>query len=214
MLAPKSDYIKRELIPAGTYLARLYSIIEIGTETFEYQGEEKKSHKIRLTWELPTELKVFNEEKGEQPIVISEEMGFSMHEKATLRSKIVHGMLGTSLTDTEAEGFDIDNLLGKECLLNIVHKPSKKDSEVKYEQINSVSPLMKGQTCPEQINPNVTLYFSNWSQELFEKLPEFLRKKIMATPEYQSTIGVGGDSSSVSNKVTEEAINPEDIPFN
>lgn len=204
MIAPKTgNYEKRELIPAGTYLARLYSIIEIGTEEFEFQGETKRTHKIRLTWELPTEMKVFNEEKGEQPKVISEEVGFSMHEKATLRNKVVHGMLGTSLTNTEAQGFDIDELLGKPCLLNIVHKPSKKDPDIKYENINSISSLMKGQTCPDQINPTTTLYFNNWNQEVFDKLPDFLKNKIMATPEYKS---MNGSSHT-------EAINPDEIPF-
>jgi len=213
MLAPKTEYTPRELLPVGTYLARLYSIIELGTSCYDWKGEKVCSHKINLTFELPTEMKVFNEEKGEQPRVISEEVGFTMGEKATLRKKFVTGMIGTSLTDKEAETFDIDTLLGKECLLSISHKPSKKDPDVKYEEIASVSTLMKGQTCPAQINPSVTLYFSDWKQEVFDKLPDFLKKKIVSSPEYQSTIAVGRDSSQMSNKPAEDEINPNDIPF-
>jgi hypothetical protein len=202
-IAPKNNYEKRELPPAGTHLARLYSIIEIGTQSFIWEGQEKKTHKVRLTWELPTEMRVFNEEKGEQPMVISEEVGFSMHEKATLRKKIVHGMIGTSLTDKEADSFDIDKLLGMECLLNIIHEEKPKGM---FAKINSISTLMKGQTCPAQINPTVTLYFNDWKPEVFENLPKFIKEKIMASPEYQS---MSGSAHTVNNG----EISVEDIPF-
>lgn len=212
MQAPKTERKPRELLSAGTYLARLYSIIELGTESYLWKGVETKSHKVRLTWELPTEMRVFDEAKGEQPKVISAEYGFSMAPKARLRNEVVQGMIGTALTDTEADGFDIDSLLGKECLLGISHKPSKNDPDIKYEEISSISTLMKGQTCPAQINPTVTLYFSNWKPEVFEKLPQFIKDKIVKSPEYQSTIAVGSSSAGVSKKVEEE-INPKDIPF-
>jgi len=56
-----------EPVPAGTYIARCFSMVHIGTVMETFQGESKLQNKVRLTWELPLELKVFNEERGEQP---------------------------------------------------------------------------------------------------------------------------------------------------
>jgi hypothetical protein len=44
-----------ELVPAGNHVARLYQIIHIGTNSYEYKGEMKKSDKVRLTFELCNE---------------------------------------------------------------------------------------------------------------------------------------------------------------
>jgi len=53
-----------EPVEAGTYAARCYSMVYMGTIDEKFQGQEKTQKKVRLTFELPTELKVFKEEKG------------------------------------------------------------------------------------------------------------------------------------------------------
>jgi hypothetical protein len=176
-----------EPIPAGTYLARCYSMVEIGTVEEEFNGEKKWVHKVRITWELPTELKVFSEEKGEQPQAISKEFSLSMHEKSTLRAFLT-AWRGKGFTEDEAKAFDITVLLGVPCMLSIVHEPGKKDPSKIYEKISSVSRLMKGMECPPQINPSFEFSLSEFDNEKFLKLPEFIREKIKSSKEYQSAI--------------------------
>jgi hypothetical protein len=72
---------KFEPIEAGSYPARCYSMIEMGTNEETYQGAAKMVNKVRITWELPTEMQVFKEERGPEPRVISKEFSLSMHEK-------------------------------------------------------------------------------------------------------------------------------------
>ena len=72
-ITAKNESKPRELIPAGNYIARCYQMLQIGTVEEEYKGEKKMQEKVRISWELPTELKVFKEENGEQPLVISKE---------------------------------------------------------------------------------------------------------------------------------------------
>ena len=115
---------QRELIPAGNYIARCYQMIEIGTVEEIIIGEKKTLRKVRIGWELPDELRVFNPEKGEQPCVISQEFTLSMNEKANLR-KMLASWRGKDFTEDEARCFDISKLLGVPCMLNIIHKPSK-----------------------------------------------------------------------------------------
>ena len=71
-------------IEAGTYPARCYSMVHIGTITENINGEEKTNNKVRVTWELPTELKEFKQGEGEKPWVVSKEYNLSMHEKSSL----------------------------------------------------------------------------------------------------------------------------------
>ena len=41
----------RKVMP-GNYLGRLFSIIDLGTQTTEWQGQKKQMHKVMVTFEL------------------------------------------------------------------------------------------------------------------------------------------------------------------
>lgn len=175
----------RELIPAGNYIARCYQMIEIGTVTESFQGESKTMKKVRIGWELPTETRVFNEEKGEQPFVISQEYTLSMNEKANLR-KMLASWRGKDFTEEEAKSFDITKLLGVPCMLNVIHRPGKTDITKMYQSISSVSAMPKGMKAPDQVNPFLLLAYDNFDQDVFDKLPEFIKAKMQTSLEYAS----------------------------
>ena len=122
----KTNSKKFEIIEAGSYPARCYSMIEMGPNEETYQGAAKMVNKVRITWELPTEMQVFKEERGPEPRVISKEVSLSMHEKANLRG-FLESWRGKSFTDNEAKAFDVTNLLGVPCLLSITHKTAGND---------------------------------------------------------------------------------------
>lgn len=169
-------------IPQGNYVARCYSMIEIGTVTEEFQGEKKKMHKVRLGFEFPTEQKVFKEENGEQPYLLSKEFTLSMHEKASLR-KFLEAWRGKAFVESEAKSFDITVLLGKACMINVVHKESAKGDL--RANISSVGAMPKGLECPPQINQTQILSFDNFDNALFETLPDFLKEKIKGSDQYK-----------------------------
>jgi hypothetical protein len=125
---------QRELIPAGTYVARCYSVVHLGHVTQKYMGEEKLVDLVRFTWELPTELKCFNADKGQQPCAISKEMTFSLNEKSNLRA-MLNAWRGKALTEEEAKAFDLAKLIGAPCMINLIHQPSKANPEKVYERI-------------------------------------------------------------------------------
>lgn len=178
----------RELIPAGNYIARCYKMIEIGTVPTEYLGVEKMTHKVRFGWELPLELKVFNPEKGEQPLVIEKEYTLSLADKANLRRDL-KSWRGKDFTPAEAEMFDVTKLLGVPCMLNIIHIAGKKDPTKFYEAISSISPMPKGIVCPEQINDTFVFDFDNFEKAKFDSLPQFIREMIVTSNEYKSMHG-------------------------
>lgn len=179
------DGVAYSPIPAGNYVARCYSMIEIGTLNEMIMGNEKRLHKIRITFELPTELKVFNAEKGEQPCVISKEFTLSMNEKSNLRAFLT-SWRGKAFSEDEATAFDVTKLLGVPCLLNIIHKQGRKDPSKTFDEIASATPLPKGMACPPQVNPTFEFSHSEWDWEKFNGLPNFLQEKIKQSEEYKA----------------------------
>jgi hypothetical protein len=178
---------QRELIPAGTYLARCYSMVHLGTVKQSYLGEEKWTNLVRITWELPTELRCFNADKGEQPCVISKEVTLSMNEKSTLRA-LLTGWRGKAFTDDEAKEFDVTKLLGKACMISIFHQASKSNPEKSYERIASISPVMKGMECPPQVNPSFEFSVGEYNQDKFDSMPEFLKEMVRGSKEFQQLL--------------------------
>lgn len=211
IMAQKGDSFERELIPAGNYIARCYKMIEIGTIETEWQGQKKMQHKVRIGWELPTELKVFKEENGEQPMVIDREYTLSLAEKAALRADL-QSWRGKAFSDAEADAFDITKLIGAPCMLNIIHVAGKKDSTKTYQQIAGITPLPKGVPCPDQINPSFIFELDNFDQEKFNSLPDFIKESIVKSEQYKAMTNPHPDArfEAASNFNEEEH---DDLPF-
>ena len=215
---------QRELIPAGTYVARCYSVIHLGHVTQKYMGEEKIVDLVRFTWELPTELKCFNADKGEQPCAISKEMTFSLNEKSNLRA-MINAWRGKALTEEEAKAFDLAKLIGQPCMVNLIHQPSKSNPEKVYERIAAVLPMMKGMTCPPQVNPRVEFSVLDFNRDLFMSLPSFLQEMITGSTEYQAMMKrppatpvaqapvTTGYEDNVGHVVTNSADYADELPF-
>lgn len=195
---------ERTLTPAGNFSARCYSMVHMGTIEEEIMGQKKHLNKVRITWELPTEKKIFKEENGEQPFSISKEFTLSLHEKATLR-KFLESWRGKGFTEEEAKKFNIAKLIGVPCLLNIIHKTSKSGNI--YADIASVSLMPKVMTCPEQINESVIFTINQPDWGIFEKFPDFLKDKIKSSQEYNAI------QSPSDNEVPFEPDPSDDLPF-
>jgi len=197
-----------EPIPSGSYAARCYSMIHIGTIEENIMGTTKKLNKVRITWELPTELKVFKEENGEQPHVISKEFTLSLHEKSTLRA-FLKNWRGKDFTEDEAKAFDIERLIGVPCMLNITHK-ARKDGSGVYAEIGSISAMPKGLVCPEQINPSFVWTYENFDSVKFGLLPDYLKSKMINSDEYKIAVSGGQELESPASHVD---IEDDGLPF-
>lgn len=171
-----------EPVPAGNYVARCYSMIHIGTIAENYMGEEKEMDKVRIGWELPTELKVFKEGEEAKPLSISKEFTNSLSEKANLR-KFLESWRGKGFTAEEVKKFDITKLLGKPCMLSVIHKTSKQGKV--YADISSASVIPKGLECPPQVNPNFEFNYMPFDESKFNSLPDWLKDKIKTSQQYK-----------------------------
>lgn len=207
MYMPKNEGGDFAPPPAGTHVAVCYRLIDLGTQKTEFQGETKMQRKIMLSWELPDE----RMDDG-RPFTISKRYTLSSHEKATLR-KDLEAWRGRAFTEAELDpgnpaGFNIKNILGKGCLLSIVH--NAKDGKT-YANVASLSKLLKGQNPPAP--ENALLYFSldDFDPAVFDGLSDGLKKTISESPEYLRR----GAPASAADQYDERNPPPhdDDIPF-
>lgn len=206
--------------PQGVHASRCFSVLDLGTQQRNWQGEIKARHEIRLTFEL------LGEEKrdDDKPFTVSKVFTLSLNENSALRP-FLEAWRGRPFTPEELDGFELPKLCGAPCLLNIVHET--KDQKT-YPQISSIMPIPKGQTPPEQVNPNVVFDIESFDQDTFDALPEKTQETIAASFEYQEQFGNKplkskidinnldlnqGGPDTVIEDIGEEPINLDDIPF-
>lgn len=197
----KATIKQSEQIKAGSYIARCYSMIHIGTVSFEYLGQISTSNKFRITFEIPSLKKVFKEGDEAKPVVISRELSTSLGKKSKTRP-LLESWRGKAFTDEEAKDFDFTELLGVPAMISIVH------NEKGYADISSIMKLPEGMECPAQINPTQVLSYDAWDENLFQKLPEFIRKKIEISVEYKNMKGITPQVDEFDMDTTGEEIAP------
>lgn len=122
--------------PSGVHQAVCVDVVDMGLLEVTWKGTVKKQHKIRLVWqieELMDDLK---------PFIVQKRYTLSLSEKANLR-KDLESWRGRSFTDAELQGFDVESIIGANCLLNVMQV--QKDGET-YANITAVMPIKKGMT--------------------------------------------------------------------
>jgi len=193
-----------KIAPAGNHLARLYSIIDIGHQETVWKGETKIMHKVVFTWELHGEDNDGNPLTTDdgKPLIVSKRYTVSLGDQSTLR-KDLESWSGKKMTDEDRKGFDLKTLLGKFCMLSIVHSDDGKYANV--GSINSVPTAIRN-AIPEGINAPIHFWLNQYTKEQYEALPKYYREKITESSEWRGSKA----------KAEEEAANPmpdDEIPF-
>lgn len=217
-IAPKVERKLFELVKAGTHVGIPYQIIHLGTQKGVFNGEEKTAYKIRISFELPNSKKVFKDGESEKPMVVSSKVTLSMFSKAKLRP-LVEGIMGITLPDDVADTFDVEDILGKPCLVSIKHDKTKEGKE--FAMIASASPLIEGMPVPTQTNQNkvINLFASmggKWDDEAYKALPDFIKKDIDASLERSTPVKAKAQKEADdfdANTIEYPEADAEAIPF-
>lgn len=173
------------LPPSGTHISRCVQVVDLGTQHWVFNGNPKITRKVRLTFELPEELHVFDAENGEEPFFVSKEYSATLASKGNLRPDL-ESWRGQAFTAEELEGFDLKKVLGAPALVTVVHEQSKAGKL--FANIASIAKLPKSMKCPKQINPSVnfSLEPDDFDQEVYDDLPEWMQKKIAESDEFKA----------------------------
>ena len=212
--AESTSSTPKELLPAGVHIARCYQMIHLGTIDDVYQGKPLVADKIVISWEFPNELREFSPDKGLEPFVLSKDFTLSLGDKSNLKA-FLNAWRGVPFTEEESRKFDVSVLIGKCCMLNIAHKPSKKDPSKSYAEILSVMPLPKGMTVPEAMNPQVEFSANDFDWSKYNSFPKFIQEKIQKSRQFKA---LGSDmqqyeSNLPANADLQEQVGSDEPPF-
>lgn len=168
--------------PPGSYLARCVRLVDLGTQQTDYQGETKTAHKVLLAFEV-----LDNDARRDdgEPFVLSKRYTLSLHEKAALRKELA-SWRGRDFTPEELKGFDLRNILGKDCFISVVESVK---GDRTYSNIASIMKPPKGMQAPEGTCNEPLLCWDmsatapDWAalQQLHPKLIE----QVEASPEFK-----------------------------
>jgi len=161
-----------EPVPAGPCVARCVSVVDIGIQQTPWGGKEK----VYIGFEVPSVRVEWKDKDGKEhtgPALIGSRYTNSINEKAILGQHL-ESWRGKPFTKEERDGFDLTQILGAPCMINVVH--TEKDNKV-YANIKAIMRLPKGTECPQAetelvaYTPGDPVLIKN-----FDKLPEWLQK--------------------------------------
>ena len=137
-----------EPCPPGSQAAVCVDVVDLGqienTLFPNADGSPKFQHKVEVVWESSEAM------TDGRPFLVKKRYTLSLAEKANLRHDL-ESWRGKPFTDAERQGFDVENLIGAPCILNVIHKTGSKGGT--FANIATVSPLMKNMAKP---TPNGT----------------------------------------------------------
>jgi hypothetical protein len=147
-----------------------------------------------------------------KPMAVFKNYTLSWNEAATLR-KDLQAWRGQPWTDKEASRFDLKNVLGQWCMLNILHRPGNKDGKI-FANVAGISPVpgfLKKQGLPEGHNELQMFRLGDPDWELFETFSKGLKAKIESSPEYKALANTGASEKKSLSSMDNDL--DGDIPF-
>lgn len=162
IIAKKPEGLGSRLItPAGTFQAVCYGVWDIGIQVKVFNGEEKRLHQVVISWEINKLIDDKDSEFNGKRYVISNTYTLSLHEKANLR-KHLESWRGTPLTKEQEKAFDLESLIGGNCLINIVHNVKGENT---YANISSIMKTTDGMSESTIMIPENTTEPPKWIVE-------------------------------------------------
>ena len=183
MIVTGSASVKEfKIAPTGSHLARLYRIIDLGTQKSEYMGKVNMLRKVKFFWELHGDDLKTDEGK---PLIQTRNYTLSLGEKASLR-KDLESWRGKSFTDDELRGFDLTNLLDKWCMITIQHRESNGKTYADAVAVTPVPAVVAKAGLPSGVNPTLLFDMQKFDQAVFDSLSDGLKNQIMQSAEFQN----------------------------
>ena len=161
--------------PEGTHVARCIRLIDLGTQHGEYLGQASVRNQVMVIWELPNT----KMPSDGLPFTISGFYTNSLNEKANLR-KSLESWRGRKFTADELKKFDLESVLGKTCMLQVIHNENGR------AKIQSIMALPAGTVVPKQVNPSQAFWIEGATQELFDNLSDGIKAIIEKSDEWQA----------------------------
>lgn len=126
-----SEGASYELHPDGMYPAVCCDVVDLGV--VETMWGPKRQ--VKLVYMTP-----LDKEDG-TPFLLSETHTASLAESSNLRKRL-QSWRGRPFTEEELKQFDLENVLGKQCQLQVMHKQGSRGGT--FANISNIVPAVKG----------------------------------------------------------------------
>jgi hypothetical protein len=202
-------------VPPGVFIGRCYSVIDLGTQEVEFQGDKKLQRKVQIRWELfgeeedGTPLTV--EKDGQtMPLTISKRYTLSLSDKARLRADLA-AWRGRDFNPDELKGFDISKLIGAYCMVNVTHNETNGKT---YSNIASLTPLPSAMKAhkPAGVHEAVMFDLDSPDMAVLDGFHEKLQETIKGSVEWRSR-GQSKPTQTTAGGKTGFDDMDDDIPF-
>ena len=200
-----------EPVPEGVYRGICYALYDLGTHYDEMY--KKDSHQCLIMWELPDADPIEIEKDGVKktmPRSISKFYTLSLGDRANLR-KDLEGWRGRGFTPVELEGFDIKNILGVACQIQVIHKTNQK-GDVK-QKVAAVLAMPQGSEAITAVN--ALRYFSfEDNMDLPAETTDGIAKIITSSKEWiERQDGGAPDFGDIEDRTDHSEDEADNIPF-
>lgn len=169
-------------IAEGTYLAICNMLVDLGLQYNETY--KNSSRKVLIGWEIPEETYEYDGEVHRKNL--SKRYTASLSERATLRQDLA-SWRGRDFTQEELAAFDLRNIVGASCLINVIHKESNGKT---YANISSIMALPKGMKKGTLAEPAIVFDLDTDDLSAIDSLPNWIGEIVKKSQTYEEKMAV------------------------
>ena len=167
-----------EPIQEGTHTAVCDKVIDLGRQVGLEEFGGKVAPKVWIGWLVNDEV---DENGGMKEKHIGRIYTASLDKKSSLRRDL-EAWRGKPFTEEELAGFDLDNILGAGCMINVAHE--QKNDKIR-EQIKGIVALPRGMKLEKPAEMISFVLDKNTVNNIDERIPSWLQDMIRKSVTYQ-----------------------------
>ena len=192
-------------IPQGSYLAVCNMLIDLGVQYSEQF--KNSSRKVLIGWEIPEEtIEIDGEQK---PRTISNRYTASLNESSNLRRDLA-AWRGRDFTQEELNAFDLHNIVGTSCFVNIIHKERNGKT---YANISSIMALPKGTPKGKLYDTALVFDLDTASIEDVDNLPKWIADIVKESVTYKEKCDAANQEKLSAPDLEELDADDGELPF-
>lgn len=189
---PDNDSDDFQQVSSGTHVGVCFRLIDIGTQYSEMY--DSHARKVIIGFEVPEE----TDSEG-KPLIVHGWVTNSLSKKATLRQWL-EAWRAKPFTKEELQGFDLTQIIGKGCLLNIG------ETEKGRAKISAIMALPKGTSAPKLYN---SPHIFDMETGKLEEQPDWVQERVKESEEFKGPKQHFNEPQAISPQADID----DDIPF-